>query len=258
MVATGYRHCTPDFFPLDVRDAGAVAAFVSHYEMDAVVYLAGSKNVRWCEDHPDDARGLNVGGVANMLTAVERHRPGAFFLYMSSDYVFDGRKGQYQDADPVSPSTEYGRNKVEAEELVRRSPLFSAVVRSSAVMGEGSPYFGWLRESLRSGKKFGGFDNVFFSPTPVQLLQAGIENILAKHERLNKRVLHVTYPERISRYAFASLCASLLAKQPTESCYPEFLDFSSSLLPPDLSMVPSAGVLPEPLPSLSNYLREIL
>lgn len=258
MVATGYRHCTPGYVPLDVRDADAVAAFVSHHEMDAVVYLAGSKDVRWCEEHSNEAHALNVGGVSNTLKALQRHRPDVFFLFMSSDYVFDGRKGHYQDTDLVSPTTEYGRNKVEAEALVKGSPLSSAVVRSSAVMGEGSPYFGWLCESLRSGKKFGGFDNVFFSPTPVQLLQAAMNKILAKHERLNRRVLHVTYPERISRYAFASLCASLLAKQPAESCYPEILDFSSSLLPPDLSMVPSAGVLPEPLPTLSDYLREIL
>jgi dTDP-4-dehydrorhamnose reductase len=257
-VATGYRHCTPGLYPLNVCDADAVAAFVSQHAIDAVVYLAGSKDVRWCEENSADARTLNVGGVSNMLTALERRRPDIFFLFMSSDYVFDGRRGQYRDTDPISPSTEYGRNKVEAEALVQGSPIHSAVVRTSAVMGEGSPYFGWLRESLRSGKKFGGFDNVFFTPTPVQLLQAGISEILAKHGQMNKRVRHVTYPERISRYAFASLCASLLGKQPSESCYPETLDFSSSLMPPDLSMVPSAGMLPEQLPDLSTYLRELL
>lgn len=257
-MATGYRHCVPGVVSLDVRDAGAVGEFVSRYAIDAVVYLAGSKDVRWCEDHPDDAQALNVGGVANMLTAVERRRPGAFFLYMSSDYVFNGRKGQYQDTDPVSPSTEYGRNKVNAETLVLGSPLSSAVVRTSAVMGDGSPYFGWLRESLRSGKRFGGFDNVFFTPTPVQLLQVGISHILAEHAQLNGRVLHVVYPERLSRYGFACLCALLYGAKPAESCYPESLDFSGSLLPPDLSMVSSTGLLPDPLPALSTYLREIL
>lgn len=82
---------------------------------DAVIMAAVSR-INACEEDPDGSYRINVTGIKNCVHHLWRRsiRP----IFISTDYVFDGRQGNYEENDPTHPITEYGRQKRAAEELV--------------------------------------------------------------------------------------------------------------------------------------------
>ncbi len=115
----------------DVRDAAAVRALLERVRPDVVIHTA------YRQDGPD-AYEINVAGsetVARVAAAV-----GARLVHLSTDVVFDGRKGSpYVENDPVRPVTEYGRTKAEAESRVAAAHPDALLVRTSLLYGGAEP-----------------------------------------------------------------------------------------------------------------------
>jgi dTDP-4-dehydrorhamnose reductase len=96
------------------------------YRPDLVLHAAAWTDVDRAESHPDDAAAVNVAGTRNVA------RLGAPLVYFSTDYVFDGAKGQpYLESDEPNPLSVYGRTKLDGEREVRAG----WVVRSSWLFG---------------------------------------------------------------------------------------------------------------------------
>jgi dTDP-4-dehydrorhamnose reductase len=110
---------------LDVRDAGAVERLLRETRPDAVVHTA------YLQDGPD-AWAVTVDGAE----LVARAAAGTRLVHMSTDVVFDGRKGApYVEEDDLSPVTDYGRAKAEAERRVAAAHPGALLVRTSLVYG---------------------------------------------------------------------------------------------------------------------------
>src|SRR5262249_10278689 len=80
--------------------------------------------------HPDEAHRINIEGVRNVTEACRVS--GSALIFLSSDYVFDGRGGPYSETDVPSPESVYGKTKLEGERLVLGLPG-AVVVRTSVV-----------------------------------------------------------------------------------------------------------------------------
>jgi dTDP-4-dehydrorhamnose reductase len=107
-----------------------------------VMHAAAWTDVDGAETHPEDARRVNVGGTRNVAAL------GAPVVYYSSDYVFDGTKGQpYVESDEPRPVSVYGRTKLEAEHEVRDG----WIVRSSWLFGWTGKNF--VRTMLQLGRE---------------------------------------------------------------------------------------------------------
>ena len=105
-----------------------------------IVHAAAQSNVDYCELHPDVAWAENVEVTRHLLEAAQRR--AASFIYVSTDYVFDGLKGTpYAEGDPAHPGNRYGQTKWEGEALVRRSALRWLIVRVSTLFGPGRETF---------------------------------------------------------------------------------------------------------------------
>ena len=114
---------------LDVRDAAAVGRLVRDVRPDAVVHTA------YLQDGPG-AWEVTVDGAEH----VARAATGARLVHMSTDVVFDGRKGSgYVEEDEPSPVTEYGRAKAEAERRVAAAYPDALLVRTSLLYGGSEP-----------------------------------------------------------------------------------------------------------------------
>jgi dTDP-4-dehydrorhamnose reductase len=112
---------------VEVRDERAVRALLERLRPDVVVHTA------YRQDGPD-ARAVTVDGAEHVARAASA--VGARLLHMSTDVVFDGRKGAaYVEADPPSPATDYGRAKAEAERRVAAACPEVLVVRTSLIVG---------------------------------------------------------------------------------------------------------------------------
>jgi len=116
VVGTYHSHPRPGLRPLDVTDAEACAACVRETAPDAIVHSAADRDPDSCARDPERATRLNVASTAHLLDAMD---PGTLFLFVSSDYVFDGEHAPYREDDERRPINHYGRTKVESEDLVR-------------------------------------------------------------------------------------------------------------------------------------------
>ena len=119
---------------VDVTDEAAVAAALYEQRPDTVVNCAAYTNVDGAEAEPELALRVNgeaAGNVARAAAALD-----ARVVYVSTDYVFDGRKGApYLETDEPNPLSSYGRSKLAGERATVEANARHFVVRSSWLFG---------------------------------------------------------------------------------------------------------------------------
>jgi dTDP-4-dehydrorhamnose reductase len=119
---------------LDVTDRPAVRDAIG--PDDLVFNCAAWTDVDGAEEHENEATRVNGEGARNVAEAA-----GAV-IYVSTDYVFDGRKREpYLESDPVAPMSAYGRSKLAGERATAEANPRHFVVRSSWLFGPGGPNF---------------------------------------------------------------------------------------------------------------------
>jgi dTDP-4-dehydrorhamnose reductase len=124
----------------DIRNAQRVQQVVSETYPDWVVLAAAYTDVDGCENNQELAFAVNRDGAVNVAKAAEA--VGARFMFLSSDYVFDGKKKTpYEVNDQRNPQGLYGKTKAEAEvKLLEINPNF-CIVRTSWLFGAGGKCF---------------------------------------------------------------------------------------------------------------------
>jgi dTDP-4-dehydrorhamnose reductase len=124
----------------DIRDAGKVEEVLEKARPDWLVLAAAYTNVDECESHPDLAMSVNRDGPVNVAQAAKRI--GAKLLFISSDYVFDGKKtSPYEAGDARNPQSVYGRSKAEAEVRLLEILPDCCIARTSWLFGTGGKCF---------------------------------------------------------------------------------------------------------------------
>lgn len=128
-----------DHATCDVTDAAAVAAHIAEARPEVVIHLAAFTKVNECERQPEIAMKINGEGTGNVARAAAAS--GARVVYMSTDYVFDGRRHRpYTETDPAGPINAYGRSKLAGEEQAASVPG-SLIVRGGWLYGHGGRNF---------------------------------------------------------------------------------------------------------------------
>jgi dTDP-4-dehydrorhamnose reductase len=118
----------------DIRDAAQVQTAIEHSKPDWIVLAAAYTDVDGCEINPTLASSVNTHGALNVAKAVAR--AGSKLLFVSTDYVFDGKKNSpYEITDPRNPINAYGRSKAEAEEKLAQVLPHCCIVRTSWLFG---------------------------------------------------------------------------------------------------------------------------
>lgn len=228
--------------PLNVLDTGAVKALLAEVVPDLVVFLAGTKDVQRCEREPGYAIDLNVEAVRNYVAACQALRQQPTTVFFSTDYVFDGVRGQYREGDAVGPRTVYGLTNLLAERLLVTSGLPGVLLRVSAVMGRRGGFFQWLDRSLSANQMVSLYDNTHFSPTSIGRLCRYIadyaDSIVELASTTSMRVVHLSDGYRFSRYQFGCAVARCLGKSQA-LLQPSRADLSVSTFQADLSLMPN-------------------
>ena len=134
---------------------------------DAVVHLASITDVDLCERDPELADVVNAE--STRIIAEECFKARTYLVYVSTDYVFDGQRGNYNEDDQTRPLNAYGRSKLKGEEATRATSNEFCVARTSVVYGWGRssrPNFGsWAYSELKSGRQVKVVKNQYCSPT---------------------------------------------------------------------------------------------
>ncbi len=176
---------------VEIRDAAAVHALLERLRPDVVVHTA------YLQDGPE-AWAVSVDGAENVARAAAG--VGARLVHLSTDVVFDGRKGApYVEEDAPAPVTDYGRAKAEAERRVTLAYPEALLVRTSLLYGGPSPSKHEL--AARNGVH-AFYTNEIRCPIHVDDLAAGLLELAGTDVA---GPLHVAGAHAVSRAQFAEL-----------------------------------------------------
>ena len=129
-----------DIDRLDITDEKAVDLFFKESHADGVIHCAAYTNVDLAESQKEICRKINADGTRNIAAACEKY--GMKLLYLSTDYVFDGRGTEPFETDsPKAPCNFYGETKLEGETEAARLCKRLFIVRISWVFGENGKNF---------------------------------------------------------------------------------------------------------------------
>lgn len=181
---------------------------------DVVVHCAAYSDVDGCEKDPDCARLVNALGTRNVAQIC--HTKGALLVYISTDYVFDGRlERSYRESDPPSPINVYGETKLEGEGYVRYLCPYSLIVRTSGLYGCGGRCFPeTVLSQVARGEAVRVLEGQFTMPTYAKHLAQMIVTLVEKRKL---GMYHVTSAGRCSWFQFARrLVPTVTALPPME------------------------------------------
>ncbi|MCE1195990.1 SDR family oxidoreductase [bacterium] len=148
LTAVAYSRATPPYVKADIRDPEAIERLFAAAKPAFVVHAAAERRPDVVDKDPAQARALNVAATGAMAAACARH--GAFLLYISTDYVFDGTNPPYYPDSPVHPINEYGIMKLEGERCAAAA-LAGGAQAGGASAGAGKPRACTLRIPILYG-----------------------------------------------------------------------------------------------------------
>jgi dTDP-4-dehydrorhamnose reductase len=198
------------YHSLDITDFKRSQALVEKLSPHILIHAAAITQPNDCVADRTTCWKTNVGATRSLLRAAQKAK--SYFIYVSSDFVFDGKEGPYDETATPNPINDYGESKLLAEEMVEMSGLHWAIVRTVLVYGGKVPggrlnFVQWVSEQLHAGKQIKVVDDQFRTPTYVEDLAKGILLVLMKHA---KGLYHISGREMCTPYQLAVTVANLL------------------------------------------------
>ena len=167
---------------MDITNREQVFEVIGKHKPDCIIHGAAMTNVDACELDPEACQLQNVKSTQNLVDAIADI--DCHFVFVSTDFIFDGTSGPYKEDDEPNPVSIYGQSKLDGERYVQSNCKRWAIARTVLVYGlvaemsRGNIVL-WARESLANKKVINVVDDQFRSPTLAEDLAAGcilIEN----------------------------------------------------------------------------------
>ncbi|KAJ2809510.1 hypothetical protein H4R20_000011 [Coemansia guatemalensis] len=215
-IGTAFSRAGAGLERLDLNDTTAVAQFMELHQPQAVIHCAAEVRPDIVERNQAAAEQLNVkasGHLAQLAKDV-----GAFFVYISSDYVFDGTKPPYHVGDTPNPLNFYGYTKFAGEQAVRGANSQAAILRLPVLYGVAeNPKEGSINTliSLVRGTRPASVDNVqprFPTCTDdvARVLLDMVDMSVGPKHSLVEGVFHFSAKEKMTKYEMCKSFASIL------------------------------------------------
>jgi len=239
---------------LDLSDFAAVDRLFAAQPPALIIHCAGLSRTAACQADPVLAKRMNVS-VTGHLCELAGKIPLIFF---STDLVFDGRKGDYVETDPVNPLSVYAETKVRAEELVLRNSRHT-VVRAALNTGR-SPtgtrsFTEQMRAAFARGETLKLFTDEFRCPIPVQVTARAV---WALAQSGWPGLYHLAGAEKLSRWEIGQMVASRWPDVQARIAPGLLKDYRGPPRPADTSLncARIQALLSFPLPAFSQWLRD--
>lgn len=184
---------------LDITSEAAVEAVFDEVRPDVVIHTAAMTNVDACELDPKACHLQNVEATRHLLDAARKL--DSHFIFLSTDFIFDGQAGPYREEDEPAPLSIYGHSKLEGERLVQGSGLTRwAIARTIIVYGTApglsrSNVVLWAKQALEKGEPIRVVDDQWRMPTLAEDLADGCIRIA---KRGATGIYHLSGPDGMS------------------------------------------------------------
>lgn len=190
-----------NYISLDIRDLDSIRNIFRKHNPTHVIHTAAMTNVDECELNPSECQEINVLATNKFWTACKECN--IHFQLLSTDFIFDGVKGNYSETDLPNPLSVYAKSKVDAEAiLINDSNKNWSIVRTIIVYGQGdnlsrTNIICWAKEMLEKKQSMSIIDDQFRAPTWADDLAWACIQICS----LNKLgIYHICGPEIMSVY----------------------------------------------------------
>lgn len=165
-----------EYIPLDITEKQEIDETFEYVKPDIVINTAAITNVDACEDDKATCWKLNVEAVQNLSMACEKYN--SHLIHVSTDFIFDGVSGPYNEDSEANPISYYGESKLAAENIVKNSSCKYSIVRTVLVYGlvdnmSRSNIVLWAKGALESGKELTVVDDQYRTPTLAEDLAHG-------------------------------------------------------------------------------------
>jgi dTDP-4-dehydrorhamnose reductase len=204
---------------MDITDRQQVLDVVSEARPDVVIHTAAMTDVDKCEVQKDACWAQNVQAVEYLVEACRVS--DTFLLHVSTDFIFDGTAGPYDETAEGNPISFYGWSKYAAEKVVIHSDLRWAIARTVLVYGiahdmSRSNIILWVKKSLEDGKNIKVVTDQWRSPTLAEDLATGCYLIADKEAQgifnISGKEVLTPYDMAIKTADYFGLDKSLIAQ----------------------------------------------
>ena len=194
-----------EFKSLDITKKDEVKSVIQSFKPEIILNLAAMTDVDSCEENPALAEEINSNCLNSFLDEFQ-----GTFVQISTDYVFNGEAGPYDETDQTDPINNYGRTKLNSEKLVRAYSNQWVILRTNVVydyiQSTKASFVKWVVDSLSNGKSINVVNDQWNNPTWT----VSLAKIL--HQALNKNMtglFHFGGADQVNRYQFAGMIAEV-------------------------------------------------
>jgi len=192
---------------LDITDFNMMYSIFKNFDPDFVINCAAFTNVDSCESNKQIARNVNVKGLMNLLKCMSKTSK---MIHISSDYVFDGKDGNYKENDMKKPVNYYGKTKLEADNLLMGSNSNYLIIRPNVLyssnISKNNHFLSWVVNSLKEKTEINVVNDQISNPVYVSdLVEVIVSSLLVDYNG----VYHFGSEDVISRYDFALLISKI-------------------------------------------------
>lgn len=173
---------TPDplggrYRAMDITVRAEVDRVFDEARPEVVIHGAAMTNVDACETDPDSCRVQNIDATRHLVEAAKRH--GSHFIFLSTDFIFDGEDGPYREDDAPAPLSVYGHSKLEGERIVAGAGLDRCAIARTIIVYGVAPGLSrsnvvlWAKAALEKGQPIKVVDDQWRMPTLAEDLADG-------------------------------------------------------------------------------------
>jgi dTDP-4-dehydrorhamnose reductase len=207
------------FLPLDITDKKQVEKVISEVKPEYIIHTAAMTNVDQCETERDACWKQNVDAVQYIAEAAEKAK--SFLIHLSTDFIFDGKNGPYDENAKPAPLSYYGESKLAAEKIVVKCKTKWAIARTVLVYGVAhdmsrSNIILWVKKSLEESKNIQVVNDQWRTPTLAEDLAMGcyliMENESTGIYNISGKDFLTPYQMAIQTATFFNLDKSLITK----------------------------------------------
>jgi len=197
------------YYGVDILNKEKLEKIILKLKPDVVVHTAALTQIDECEQNKERCWKINVEGTQHLLDITEK--TNSHFIFLSTDFVFDGLNGPYQEKDIPNPVSHYGHTKLIAEQLVQSRLIPWTIVRTVLVFGHHSGMtrtniLTWVVRSLKNEQTIKVVNDQFRTPTFVDDLARAVMYIAHQQKT---GIYHISGAEMCSVFEFALTIAEV-------------------------------------------------
>lgn len=199
------------FIQVDFADPYSLQDAFEFVQPDVVVHCGAMSKPDECELKQAEAFDANVFGTVQLLLNAQPF--AAFFIHLSSDFIFNGQQGMHTETDQPDPLSYYGKTKLQAEEAVMEYPHDWSIVRTVFVYGK--PFHGrdcfisMIAKKIEANEPFKVVNDQQRTPTHAADLAKGIAAIIEKRAT---GIFNLAGKDVLTPYAMAVATADYLKR----------------------------------------------